>query len=187
MAFGSAFAWRWTDRENEFHCLSAFAMELTKRPVLATKAMLNVLTVAIPLRHLPHAKTAARRRPKLNPDPLPDPSLGMPVTLEALLQSLVQLPGRLSLEHVCIDQVQQRHEATMNIEVHGRGNEFCRNLCDIVYGRTKPDRSDTPEPVTINLNHDPIVLSSDLDVSHALSPSMQRKGGSSSAPNARIC
>src|SRR5690606_1203476 len=103
-------------------------------------------------------------------------SRGVPVALEALLQSLVQLPGRLSLEHVCIDQVQQRHEATMNIEVHGRGNEFCRNLCDIVYGRTKPDRSDIPEPVTINLDHYPIVLSSDLDVSHALSPSMQKEG-----------
>src|SRR5690606_13772324 len=167
--------WRWTERLKLFHWRSARAMEATKRPVLATKAILNVETVAIPLRHLPHAKTSARRRPKLNPDPLPDPSLGMPVTLEALLQSLVQLPGRLSLEHVCINQVQQRHEATMNIEVHGRGNEFCRNLCDIVYGRTNPDRSDIPEPVTINLDHYPIVLSSDLDVSHALSPSMQKE------------
>src|SRR5690606_8639812 len=161
IAFGRVLAWRWTLRAKEFHCRSARAILETKRPVLATSAMLNVLTVAIPLRHLPRAKTAARRRPKLNPDPLPDPSLGMPVTLEALLQSLVQLPGRLSLEHVCIDQVQQRHEATMNIEVYGRGNEFCRNLCDIVYGGIKPDRSDIPEPVTVNLDHDPIVLSSD--------------------------
>jgi len=54
MAFGSAFAWRWTERAKEFHCRSARAMLETKRPVLATKAMLNVLTVAIPLRHLPH-------------------------------------------------------------------------------------------------------------------------------------
>src|SRR5690606_5967624 len=76
--------------------------------------------------------------------------------------------------------------------VHGRGNEFCRNLCDIVYGRPKPDRSDIPEPVTINLDHYPIVLSSDLDVSHALSPSMHKAGAAhhpslTSLPNARIC
>src|SRR5690606_25463816 len=55
IAFGRVLAWRWTERAKEFHFLSAFAMELTKRPVLATSAMLNVLTVAIPLRHLPNA------------------------------------------------------------------------------------------------------------------------------------
>src|SRR5690606_29180356 len=46
IAFGRVLAWRWTLRAELFHCRSARAMEDTKRPVLAIKAILNVDTVA---------------------------------------------------------------------------------------------------------------------------------------------